>query len=127
MRQKRLRTVRQYREQEPLFLSDLDTVQEVTSGNNRPSGWYGINGSILIWEAQWLQAVWTIEAQFTWTSQIWFASYYDLIVTGDLGHVDAKLLYDLLHKHANESNDAKQFQDCGISFIEKDKPVIAGC
>ena len=53
------------------------------------------------------------------------ASYYDLIVTGDLGHVGREIAYDLLHKHGTKVT-SKQFQDCGIIIYREGQPVIAG-
>ena len=53
------------------------------------------------------------------------ASYYDLIVTGDLGHVGREIAYDLLHKHGTKVT-SEQFQDCGIIIYREGQPVIAG-
>ncbi|MGR5963299.1 stage V sporulation protein AD [Bacillus paranthracis] len=53
------------------------------------------------------------------------ASYYDLIVTGDLGHVGREIAYDLLHKHGTKVT-SEQFQDCGSLIYREGQPVIAG-
>ncbi|MGS0587260.1 stage V sporulation protein AD [Bacillus pretiosus] len=53
------------------------------------------------------------------------ASYYDLIVTGDLGHVGREIAYDLLHKYGTKVT-SEQFQDCGILIYREGQPVIAG-
>ncbi|HHB2045336.1 TPA: stage V sporulation protein AD, partial [Bacillus cereus] len=53
------------------------------------------------------------------------ASYYDLIVTGDLGHVGREIAYDLLHKHGTKVT-SEQFQDCGLLIYREGQPVIAG-
>ncbi len=53
------------------------------------------------------------------------ASYYDLIVTGDLGKIGRHTAYDLLQKHGtNISND--QFKDCGMMIYKDDQPVLSG-
>ncbi|MDR4248109.1 stage V sporulation protein AD, partial [Bacillus thuringiensis] len=50
------------------------------------------------------------------------ASYYDLIVTGDLGHVGREIAYDLLRKHGTKVT-SEQFQDCGIIIYSKGQPL----
>lgn len=52
-------------------------------------------------------------------------SYYDLIVTGDLGHVGQTVAFDLLHKHGY-SIKSNQFQDCGLLIYREDQPVLSG-
>ncbi|MBJ8027433.1 stage V sporulation protein AD [Bacillus cereus group sp. N21] len=52
-------------------------------------------------------------------------SYYDLIVTGDLGHVGREIAYDLLHKHGTKVA-SEQFQDCGLLIYREGQPVLAG-
>lgn len=68
-------------------------------------------------------AVDTIEAHFRDLKRD--PSYYDLIVTGDLGHIGREVALDLLHKHGLDLN-AKQFQDCGLLIYREDQPVLAG-
>ncbi|MGG0185344.1 stage V sporulation protein AD [Bacillus rhizoplanae] len=53
------------------------------------------------------------------------ASYYDLIVTGDLGHVGREIAFDLLRKQGI-SVTSEQFQDCGLLIYREDQPVLAG-
>jgi stage V sporulation protein AD len=51
--------------------------------------------------------------------------YYDLIATGDLGHVGHKIAGDLLNKH--EINIPQEiFTDCGILIYKEGQPVLAG-
>ena len=52
-------------------------------------------------------------------------SYYDLIVTGDLGHVGREVSLDLLRKNGLQIND-DQYNDCGIIIYKEDQPVLAG-
>jgi stage V sporulation protein AD len=52
-------------------------------------------------------------------------SYYDLIVTGDLGKVGNKVAIDLMTEHGIEINP-EQFQDCGLLIYREDQPVLAG-
>lgn len=52
-------------------------------------------------------------------------SYYDLIVTGDLGHIGREISLDLLHKHGITIKES-QYQDCGIIIYRDDQPVLAG-
>lgn len=52
-------------------------------------------------------------------------SYYDLIVTGDLGHIGRETALDLLHKHEIKIT-SDQFQDCGLMIYREGQPVIAG-
>lgn len=53
------------------------------------------------------------------------ASYYDLIVTGDLGHIGRKVSLDLFAKHGLEINE-ENYQDCGLMIYHEDQPVLAG-
>ncbi|MBM7552236.1 stage V sporulation protein AD [Thalassobacillus pellis] len=53
------------------------------------------------------------------------ASYYDLIVTGDLGHIGREVALDLLKKHGTDINE-EQFQDCGLMIYREGQPVLAG-
>lgn len=49
---------------------------------------------------------------------------YDMIYTGDLGHIGSKLLYDLLNK---EGFDVKSnHKDCGVMIFDSDMDVHAG-
>ncbi len=52
-------------------------------------------------------------------------SYYDLIVTGDLGHIGRECALDLFKKHHTPITE-KQFQDCGLMIYREDQPVLAG-
>ncbi|WP_028403366.1 stage V sporulation protein AD [Ectobacillus panaciterrae] len=52
-------------------------------------------------------------------------SYYDLIVTGDLGQIGRETALDLMHKHGF-SIPNEQFQDCGLIIYREDQPVLAG-
>lgn len=52
-------------------------------------------------------------------------SYYDLIVTGDLGHVGREVSLDLLRENGFEISD-DQYVDCGIIIYRDDQPVLAG-
>lgn len=52
-------------------------------------------------------------------------SYYDLIVTGDLGHIGREVSLDLLKKHGINIME-EQFQDCGLMIYREGQPVLAG-
>ncbi len=52
-------------------------------------------------------------------------SYYDLIVTGDLGRVGHDTAFELLNK-SGLNLERKQFQDCGLLMYKEDQPVQAG-
>jgi stage V sporulation protein AD len=52
-------------------------------------------------------------------------SYYDLIVTGDLGHIGREVSFDLLVKNGLNITD-DQYRDCGIMIYKEDQPVLAG-
>ncbi|MGG3892174.1 stage V sporulation protein AD [Metabacillus fastidiosus] len=52
-------------------------------------------------------------------------SYYDLIVTGDLGHIGREVALDLLIKHGYKIEEA-HFQDCGLMIYREGQPVLAG-
>jgi stage V sporulation protein AD len=52
-------------------------------------------------------------------------SYYDLIVTGDLGQIGREIALDLMHKHGL-SIPNEQFQDCGLIIYREGQPVLAG-
>jgi stage V sporulation protein AD len=52
-------------------------------------------------------------------------SYYDLIVTGDLGKIGREVALDLMAKHEIAIHPEK-FHDCGILIYKEDQPVLAG-
>lgn len=52
-------------------------------------------------------------------------SYYDLIVTGDLGHIGRDIALDLFQKHEIDIN-SEQFQDCGLMIYREGQPILAG-
>jgi len=53
------------------------------------------------------------------------ASYYDLIVTGDLGRIGHAASFDLLQQQ-EVSIKEDQFVDCGLMIYNEDQPVQAG-
>ena len=68
-------------------------------------------------------AVDTIEAHLT--DRNIDPSYYDLIVTGDLGKIGHEVSVDLLKKHGIPIQE-NQYQDCGLMIYREDQPVLAG-
>jgi stage V sporulation protein AD len=52
-------------------------------------------------------------------------SYYDLIVTGDLGKIGRKIALELFQKHGTHIRE-EQFQDCGLMIYREGQPVLAG-
>jgi stage V sporulation protein AD len=52
-------------------------------------------------------------------------SYYDLILTGDLGRIGHDTTFELLGKSGIKL-ERKQFQDCGLLLYKDDQPVQAG-
>jgi stage V sporulation protein AD len=52
-------------------------------------------------------------------------SYYDLIVTGDLGKIGHETTYGLLQKEGLSINK-EQFKDCGMLLYHDDQPVQSG-
>lgn len=52
-------------------------------------------------------------------------SYYDLIVTGDLGKIGHSIAEDLFKKH-HITMGQDQFQDCGLMIYKEEQPVMAG-
>lgn len=52
-------------------------------------------------------------------------SYYDLIVTGDLGHIGREVSFDLLKEKGLQIKD-EQYVDCGIIIYKQDQPVLSG-
>ncbi|HLQ70306.1 MAG TPA: stage V sporulation protein AD [Bacillota bacterium] len=53
------------------------------------------------------------------------ASYYDLIITGDLGHIGRESSMDLLNKRGVSIDDDK-YVDCGLTIYRESQPVLAG-
>ncbi|WP_226034542.1 stage V sporulation protein AD [Aquibacillus saliphilus] len=68
-------------------------------------------------------AVDTIEAHFKERGVD--ATYYDLIITGDLAHVGREVAIDLFKKHGTTINE-DQFVDCGLTIYREGQPVLAG-
>ncbi|WP_019241594.1 MULTISPECIES: stage V sporulation protein AD [Bacillus] len=52
-------------------------------------------------------------------------SYYDLIVTGDLGQIGHEIALELFKKHGTPIFD-NSFKDCGMMIYRDDQPVLAG-
>lgn len=52
-------------------------------------------------------------------------SYYDLIVTGDLGRIGHDTAFELINKSGLKL-ERKQFQDCGLLMYKDDQPVQSG-
>ncbi|MBY0120996.1 stage V sporulation protein AD [Bacillus sp. S/N-304-OC-R1] len=52
-------------------------------------------------------------------------SYYDLIVTGDLGQIGQSTTYELLI-NAGLKIEKEKFQDCGLLIYKDDQPVNSG-
>ena len=52
-------------------------------------------------------------------------SYYDLVVTGDLGRIGQETTYELLKK-AGLNIAREQFQDCGLLIYNDNQPVQSG-
>lgn len=53
------------------------------------------------------------------------ASYYDLIVTGDLGQIGHESSFELLKKEG-VNIDKNQYKDCGLMIYKDNQPVQAG-
>lgn len=53
------------------------------------------------------------------------SSYYDLIVTGDLGQIGHEIALALFKKHGTNMKE-EAFQDCGMMIYSEDQPVFAG-
>ncbi|SHG90869.1 stage V sporulation protein AD [Virgibacillus chiguensis] len=51
--------------------------------------------------------------------------YYDLIATGDLGHIGREISYDLLVDRGL-SLDEERYVDCGLIIYREGQPVLAG-
>lgn len=52
-------------------------------------------------------------------------SYYDLIITGDLGHIGREVSLDLLKKQGVPISE-DQYVDCGLTIYREGQPVLAG-
>ncbi|CDQ40299.1 stage V sporulation protein AD [Virgibacillus salexigens] len=52
-------------------------------------------------------------------------SYYDLIITGDLGHIGREISLDLLKKRGLSIQE-NQYVDCGLTIYREGQPVLAG-
>ncbi|QJE33896.1 stage V sporulation protein AD [Heyndrickxia coagulans] len=52
-------------------------------------------------------------------------SYYDLIVTGDLGQIGHDISLELFHKHGTPIRE-EQYQDCGLMIYREEQPVLSG-
>lgn len=68
-------------------------------------------------------AVDTIEAHFRDLNID--SSYYDLIVTGDLGKIGREIALDLFTKNGTGMDESK-FQDCGLMIYREGQPVLSG-
>jgi len=68
-------------------------------------------------------AVDTIEAHLT--ERNLDPSYYDLIVTGDLGQIGREVSLDLFKKHGIPILE-EQYQDCGLMIYREGQPVLSG-
>ncbi|TRM12222.1 stage V sporulation protein AD [Lentibacillus cibarius] len=53
------------------------------------------------------------------------ASFYDLIITGDLGHVGREVSLDMLQKKHIEVTE-ENYKDCGLTIYREDQPVFSG-
>ncbi|WP_042347303.1 stage V sporulation protein AD [Bacillus massiliigorillae] len=53
------------------------------------------------------------------------SSYYDLIVTGDLGQIGHEIAIALFEKHGTQMKE-EAFRDCGMMIYSEDQPVFAG-
>lgn len=53
------------------------------------------------------------------------ASYYDLIVTGDLGKIGREISLDLLRQHGMNIEE-ERYQDCGLIIYREGQPVLSG-
>lgn len=53
------------------------------------------------------------------------ASYYDRIITGDLGQIGRQVSFDLLNEHGVQLKE-EQYVDCGMIIYKDDQPVQSG-
>ncbi|MYL47330.1 stage V sporulation protein AD [Virgibacillus halodenitrificans] len=68
-------------------------------------------------------AVNTIEAHFR--DRNIDPSYYDLIITGDLGHIGREVSLDLINERGLVIPE-EQYVDCGLTIYREDQPVLSG-
>lgn len=52
-------------------------------------------------------------------------SYYDLIVTGDLGRIGQEATFELI-QNSGLKMEREKFQDCGLMIYKDEQPVLAG-
>ncbi|SFD46531.1 stage V sporulation protein AD [Lentibacillus persicus] len=52
-------------------------------------------------------------------------SYYDLIITGDLGHIGREISLDML-REKNIPVQEENYQDCGLTIYREGQPVLSG-
>jgi stage V sporulation protein AD len=52
-------------------------------------------------------------------------SYYDLIITGDLGRIGHDTAFEVINKSGLQL-ERRQFQDCGLLIYKQDQPVQSG-
>ncbi|WP_099157886.1 stage V sporulation protein AD [Virgibacillus ndiopensis] len=52
-------------------------------------------------------------------------SYYDLIITGDLGHIGREVSLDLMNKEGLQISE-QMYVDCGLTIYREGQPVLAG-
>ncbi|HZG61440.1 MAG TPA: stage V sporulation protein AD [Anoxybacillus sp.] len=52
-------------------------------------------------------------------------SHYDMIVTGDLGHIGREISLDLMQKNGLSIED-ERYQDCGLMIYREGQPVLSG-
>ncbi|TFJ94472.1 stage V sporulation protein AD [Lentibacillus salicampi] len=52
-------------------------------------------------------------------------TYYDLIITGDLGHIGREVSMDLLQKK-NIDIPEEMYRDCGLTIYREGQPVLSG-
>lgn len=52
-------------------------------------------------------------------------TYYDLIITGDLGQIGHSIALEMLHKEGLDISE-DQFKDCGLMLYNQDQQVFAG-
>lgn len=64
----------------------------------------------------------TIIAHLIDTDREW--SYYDLILTGDLGHIGKEILQDMLKKQGMDIQ--RVYEDCGVLIYEKEQDTHSG-
>ncbi|WP_174613738.1 stage V sporulation protein AD [Virgibacillus ihumii] len=53
------------------------------------------------------------------------ASYYDLIITGDLGHIGRETSMDMLQKRGIAVTE-ENYKDCGLTIYREGQPVLSG-